>query len=497
MQSTFLFRRPCRHAARFGLLGFLGASLAAATQAQGLVPGVPFSHTRGAYVSDSTGDKIYQLDDLNLDGDYNDANETRVFYDDTLGAFSMTNNNGIAIGFAGAVYVSDSNTDVILALRDLDGDGKAHSAGEAKLFFDGRTGGNAEGIIMTSSANMVPDAQLRLWVASSNTTSGVDSVIQLRDLNLDGDANDAGESLEYWVHATPTPTGASLPQDVAIGADGHLYVLDIPSTAGTQKGLYRCDDLNSNGFIDGASEYSTFFIPPALAENGFYWGLSTDAAGNFYFADSTNDLIWKARDADASGAIDPGEFVAYWTGAPDSSQIWRVACGSDGSLLCAEAEDPSRVLSMRDLDQDGLIGAGELSVVYDATVAPLAIQNPRSICWARQPTIVASDATPSIGNPLGYTTIATAGELVLGWYSLGLGTPIPFAPFGTIELSLLPVHNPSQLYAGVIGPSGQHVFTLPVPGSSGLIGLDFHVQGLVGTLARLQLTNVASVTVAP
>jgi hypothetical protein len=456
------------------------AALAAAPRAQGLVPGVPFSHTRGAYVSDSTADKIYQLDDLDLDGDYNDPNETRVFYDDTVGPFALTNNNGIAIGFAGAVYVSDSNTDVIIALRDLDGDGSAHGAGEATLFFDGRPGGNASGIVMTSS----------------NTTSGVDSVIQLRDINLNGHANDAGEAIEYWVHATPTPAGASLPQDLAIGVDGHLYVLDIPSTAGTQKGLYRCNDLNSNGVIDGASEYSAFFIPPAGAEAAFYWGLGSDAAGNFYFADTGNDLIWKARDADASGAIDPGEFAPYWTGAPDSSQIWRVAVGSDGSLLCAESEDPNRLLSMRDADNDGQIRAGEVSVVYDETIAPVVIGNPRSVCWARRPTIVASDSTPSIGNPLGYTTIATAGELVLGWYSLALGAPIPFAPFGSIELSLLPVHNPTQLYAGLIGPSGQHVFTLPVPNSPSLVGLDFHVQGLVGTLARLQLSNVASVVVS-
>ncbi|TAJ17149.1 MAG: hypothetical protein EPO68_09885, partial [Planctomycetota bacterium] len=119
--------------------------LCAPAAAQGLISLIPFAHTRDLYVSDSGDDKVWRLQDLDLDGDYDDAGEFTVFYDDTLGAQILTNNNGIAVGLGGIVYVSDSTTDVITALLDKNGDGDANDSGEHWNWFNGTVGGNPGG----------------------------------------------------------------------------------------------------------------------------------------------------------------------------------------------------------------------------------------------------------------------------------------------------------------------------------------------------------------
>ena len=63
------------------------ATLAAApAAAQGLAPTI---------VTDSAGDTIWACTDANADGDYNDAGELTIFYDDATGSITLTNNAGI------------------------------------------------------------------------------------------------------------------------------------------------------------------------------------------------------------------------------------------------------------------------------------------------------------------------------------------------------------------------------------------------------------------
>jgi sugar lactone lactonase YvrE len=107
------------------------------------------------YVADSDNNVVWRCVDVLNDGSYDQPGDVSVFYDDATGAFPLTNNVGIVWGPGGTVYVCDSTEDIILALRDLDGDGDALDMGEATIFFDGRAGGNADGVLMTS-ANSVP-----------------------------------------------------------------------------------------------------------------------------------------------------------------------------------------------------------------------------------------------------------------------------------------------------------------------------------------------------
>ena len=331
----------------------------------------PFVPRADIWVTDSSNDRITRLRDLNFDGDYNDAGESVVFYSDLLGAFPLSNNVNIESTRDGALWVSETNTDQILVLRDLDNDGTAHGSSEAAVFFQG--GVNAAGLALPTPQGLHWDGAV-LWVANAQGgTSGKDTILRLEDLNNDGDALDAGEALEFYVSDDLSQGGStndSSPQDVQIGPDGALYYLDIASSGALAKGLYRLEDLDGSGAIDAPNEVTPFFIPPPQAANAFFWNVSLDAQGYWYLADTGNDLVWRARDDNGNGVIDAStEAKKYWT-SPASSLIWDVRVAEDGALYAGESQNNERFFVMRDLDGNGTIDpVAEVTVVFDELLA--------------------------------------------------------------------------------------------------------------------------------
>lgn len=368
-----LHARPLRGLAILTSLCALGA--AASAQSLGV-----------AFVADTTNDAIWRVEDLDDDGNYNASGEVMSYYDETLGSITLGNNTGITVGGDGVVYVSDSSSDIVMRLEDLNGNGTCNDAGDHTVFFDGNAGGNQSNILMVSAQNVVWTPGGVLYVASSNTSSGVDQVIRLEDLNNDGDANDVGEATSYY---EPLPgsgnIGDSIVQDVRLGLDGNLYYLENGSTGVLAKGVYRLRDLDNSGDINAPGEVNPFFIPPALGGTPFQWQFHQAPDGAFYMADTGNDVIWRFKDDDNSGDIDNNtEAVQYWT-APGSSLVWSVFALSDGSLYVNESQTPDRLLRMRDLNSDGTIDpVTEVEEIYDDTVSATGISNPRGL-WVLEP----------------------------------------------------------------------------------------------------------------
>jgi len=335
-------------------------------------------------VTDSTTDTIWRCADLNADGDYDDAGEVVALYTDTIGSFPLSNNIGIHTAPDGTVYVSDSSEDSIFSFRDMNGDGDADDAGEHARFFDGRAGGNASNVLMPSANSLVLDALNDVWyVASANSGSTGNDAI-LRLVDLNNDG-DANDLGEAFEYWTypGTPTGESLPQGVEIGLDGNVYFVDAPSTGPNGKGAYRLVDLNSDGDALDAGEVTPFFIPP-FAVTPFFWCLELGADGWFYTADSGNEVVWRFRDLNGDGdAQDAGESIAWWTTASPSN-IWDLAAGADGAIYAADSTPVSRIWRLFDANSDGMIGAGEFTAVYDETLAGAVIGNPRGIDIARE-----------------------------------------------------------------------------------------------------------------
>ncbi|QDU69401.1 hypothetical protein [Engelhardtia mirabilis] len=481
------------------LLSLAGLGLTASQAlAQSILPLVPFSETGDLFVTDSTNDTVWRLLDLDLDGDYDGPGEVSVYYDDTLGPIALTNNNGIAVDGNGTVYVGDSSEDFILALRDIDGDGNCHGAGEAVVWFDGK-GGSASGVIAGSPANLTADLFGDVWLAVSGSGSSapdnVDKVIHLRDLNADGDANDVGEAVEYYLPAPGGAGGDTLPQDVTVGLDGRLYMVDIPTSGTLGKGVYRLDDVDASGTIDAAGEDQPFFIPPAQANNPFFWGLTMDAQGWFYMADTGNELVWRFRDDNFDGSIDASTEASIWWQTTDSSLIWRLAAASDGSVLAAESQSPDRILRLVDTDGSGSVDpVTETFVLWDDTLGGPDIGNPRSLAFDRQPT-VDLNPIPSIGTPLLINTFATTGDVVQLYVGGATIAPLPLPPFGFLEL------NPGAAFAplasGTVPSFGPFAATIGLPADPGLIGVQVFVQGIAGKPLHLRLTNTASLVLQP
>ena len=320
----------------------------------------------------SANEAVWKLEDINGDGDYNDAGEALKFYDDTLaGAIDLSNNSGVKVASDGSLFVCDSTIDIVLRIRDLNSDGDGNDAGEANVWFNGAPGGNSSGVVMASSNNLCVDAAGLVWVATAGASGGGnDAILRLQDLNNDGDANDLGEASEYYNINPGASTGAWIPTAVAVGPDGKVYYTENGNDAALVKGVYRLNDINNNGVIDSAAEALAYFLPtPGPTNNNFHWNLGVDAAGFFYLGDVTFEQIWKFKDQNGDGdAMDAGESLVWWQGAANSSLIWDFCFAADGSMLACETQTPDRILRLFDEDCDGLISATEVSALYDETL---------------------------------------------------------------------------------------------------------------------------------
>jgi len=351
------------------------------------------------YVADTTDDRVYRMQDLNSDGDFDDAGEVATFYDSAFGALPMSSPNGLIVRPDGTVLVCESDLDKVLAFLDLNQDGDAHDAGEARVLFDGTAGGNAAGIEMIAANGLTLDGAGRVWVASSNqilsgTIFGNDAILRLEDLNADGDSNDAGEARVFHAPALGTGVvGDSIPTAVKVGLDGAVYYAENGVTGVLAKAIWRLVDLDASGVIDQPGEAMPFFVVPTGASNIFLWDVEQGSDGAWYVSDRGNEILWRAIDANVNGMIDSGEFTPWFTGTAPSD-LWTVRFASDGSILGCEAADPDRIRRFADTNGNGIIRAGETADLYTDSLAAFNISNPRSIALASADGLPCASCTP-------------------------------------------------------------------------------------------------------
>jgi len=469
-------------------------ALSTTADAQALFGLEPFQSTGDLYVTDPGTDSVYRLFDLNLDGDFNDPGEVTTIYDEDFGNQTLGNNNGITVASNGDVFICDTSEDAIFRLIDLNGDGDCYDAGEFTTYFDGDPLVNLSGVQMVSPNKVVADQLGVLWIAEANNGSGgTDSILRLEDLNVDGDANDAGEATVYYAPITSGSTGDSIPNDLVISKlDNRMYYLEGASTGFIGKEVFRLNDANFDGVIDPVTEVASFFAPPAQANTPFFWSLTQDELGYFYIADSGNELIWRFRDENADDVVDPvTEAVIYWQGT--SSLIWDMAPATGGGLFVAESQAPDRVLFLFDTDGNGTIDpVTEVSEVYDDTISGVVISNPRGMALDRKPTIN-FQPTIALGGTLNVLHLATQGDLILNFYSTATSAPTPLIPYGFLELAAAPASG--LLYTAVADQFGFNTRGIAVPNNPALVGVSLHAQSIVGKPDRFAFTNLSTTTV--
>lgn len=465
--------------------------LAATAAIAQTVPVHPFSRTMDLVVCDSTFDGVWRLVDWNQDGDVLDPGEVVAFYDESLGSIALGTPTCITTSFDGTIYVGDSNVDVVLRLRDANGDGDANDPGEHSIFFDNS---NAGGEVMASIGGITIDAVGRVFASVANSGStGSDVIFILEDLNNDGDANDAGEARRYHdVPGSTGSTGASIPVDVAVGPDLSLYYVDIGATGSIQKGVYRLADNNFDGDCNDPGERAPFWLPTS-GNSQFFFGFAVDATGAFYLSDHGSDeKILRGVDANANGTIEPSEQTVFYQTA--ASTWWDIVVRSDGSLLVCEDQAPDRITLLRDLNNDGdALDAGESMAIYDDTLAANTLVRPRGGAMLRAPLLQASPAAVQIGQTANFVaTTSKPLELAAVFLSLSATAPASLAPWGFVEIGAPVV----PLGFGVSDLAAQLVLPLPIPNSPSAVGT-IAAQAWCGDTFRIYLSNAALLQVTP
>jgi hypothetical protein len=333
--------------------------------------------TQTTFVSDPELDTIFILHDDNpSNGNFWDVGEVAPLYVDTVGSVALSEPWCLTASADDTVYVGDHVEDIVLWLNDSDEDDDASVAGQHGVFFDGKPGGNASGIVMghVNALTMQPGSTSAVvWLVTSNTqASESDAIVRLEDLDSDGDANDLGEARVFYTIPESTLLDSE-PTSLRLDPSGTVYYVENGSTGAYARGVYALRDLDASGVIDQPNEVGAYFLPNAQASTADLTSVDRDAYSRLYLLDRANHVVWRTSDADASGTIDPStEASIHWNYSP-SIDAWDFAVLGTGEIYLGNSGGPDQLLTTDDLDLGGTIGLGEDFNAYDDTQAPVDI----------------------------------------------------------------------------------------------------------------------------
>lgn len=275
------------------------------------------------FIGDGNTDAVYRLDDANHDGDANDEDEATVWFSeaDNAAAFTLPTPNGIFEAPDGAVYIVNAGvrsrpTDAVYRTEDLNGDGDANDAGEATLWLD-------LGVLASELLGVEPNRSSAFDITFIGRTAYIadtmggepDTIFSARDRNRNG-VIDSGE-LAIFIDDT-NPFG--VPVSTGLTSSGKdLYVSE--SSRSAEQSVVRLTDSNENGQIDDASEVVEVWNEsqvPADVELGSSFGLAISFDGQVYLTSAggdPQDNLFRLVDLDGDGRfLSPGETIVWRSG---------------------------------------------------------------------------------------------------------------------------------------------------------------------------------------
>lgn len=435
----------------------------------------------------------------------------------------------ITMDMSATIYVaySGGGTPRLLRMRDVDGDGVILAAGESSVFANGAL----LGFPSAALHGVVADPQGTVWLSVDG--AGFDRVLRLRDLNGDGDAHTPGESFVAYDDATATAAGnAPLFNAAWLGTlpDGALY---LSNAATFHQFVVRLQDASfpPNGTLHDNGDVGVIYagIPPAPGlDQCFAARLALD--GRFFFYNSTSESLIVGADTNGNGAYDdPGEATVFASSgdggiAVGSARVFDIR--DDGAVVVADGGFDRKLVLWRDLDGDGLAnGIGEQSVALAFAASAFPTTEPRSVffrpkapAFAGGGFVSSSGFVPSLGwDPAGglpkvgnasfrlrvggapaSTPLGLVGSTVLGPVSLGALLPTLADPGCLIHPSIAAPDfsafgSPAQTDVG-----GDALVPLAIPPIPSLAGAEVHFQAILidlGSALPIVTSDALTVTV--
>lgn len=246
-----------------------------------------------------TLDSVLALSDRDADGETNGAGEVCVFYDDSTGGPPLSTPNSLVATQDGAYYVSDDGTRThhILRLSDLDGDGTALGAGEAKIVYDS-SAASTPVLMDVESLAAGPDGVLYAGDAT------LQAIYALRDIDGDGTFLGEGEATTFFQGTQALPVGDI---EALLAVDGTIFACGRKSSV-----LLRIADLDGDGDAMDEGEASAFIDASAILRIQDVTDLAPLPEGGLLLLENGTDTVLFARDLDGDGsALDEGE-VSPW-----------------------------------------------------------------------------------------------------------------------------------------------------------------------------------------
>lgn len=336
---------------------------------------------QGILLGDQRTDQVLLLQDLNGDGDSQDVGEITVFFDETnASGLTDPTGNVFAVHQASdkSVYVGDGNTDAVYRLVDSDEDGDANDAGEAQIWF---SGANAEGLTLPTPNGIAEGPDGAIFVVNAGTGSApTDAIYRTEDLNGDGDAQDAGEARLWLDLSTVIPTSSafdiSFVGDVAFIND---TAGGEPNVVLRIEDIDDSGDISPDEVQEFISDTNTFGVPidfgNAVDQDGALLTLTGIASSGPAVIARLKDLDGSGTIDKA----DEAQEVWNSTTLPAALQTFvafSLAADEDGRITLTS---DSNVLTLADLNADGdYLDAGETMVAASESSGD-PIDRPRAV----------------------------------------------------------------------------------------------------------------------
>jgi hypothetical protein len=276
----------------------------------------------------------------------------------------------------GDLIVIDGSGNQLFRFMDLTLDGDFNDAGEIVPFFV-----SAPGISLGNPANVAVGPDGVVYVA--DTTN--DIIVRLQDLDGDGVATTAGEASIFF-SAAGNASGVTMPtaQGLAVAADGTVWVANANTTSGTDS-VIRLVDLTGNQNaqdLGEAVEYARFAIGGATNVS-IPSNVTIGADGAVYYLENgaTGKGIYRMHDDVTPNGVctDAGEVTPFYIPTPPNptplQQFFGVASDRNGNFWCADTAF-DRIYRVRDLNADLTIMNGPFEEsLYFQAVTPSTLWN--------------------------------------------------------------------------------------------------------------------------